>query len=360
MTLASILRPLAATFLMLCWLPSPSAAQPARPDAFYVFGDSLADTGNVWLSTQALGLNPAPPPSESPHLTYYQGRFSNGPVAMEYLWQLLSGHAPGTPGALRPSVSCVVVECATAINFAYGGTGTPEVDLTPGGFPAPGLKGQIEIFARTVPKVSRRALFAVVTGANDYRDDPFNVPMDPTEVVAAIGDGVTRLYQLGARRVIVLTLPDLGKLPYLTAAQARAGSTVAAAHNALLAQRVRQLSSTLPGLDLRLVDTNVVFTILRVAVSAQPAPPGLPFPLWALPALDVLLPPFSLPGSEEPTPMSACLFVSPASCQDVPARFVKRDGTLGTPFPLLFWDIVHPTTHAHQALALYAYAQLAR
>lgn len=360
MTLASILRPIAATLLMLCWLPSTSAAQSAPYDSFYVFGDSLVDTGNVWLTAQAAGINPAPPPSESPHLTYYQGRFSNGPVAVEYLWQLLSGHAPGTPGALRPSVSCAVVACSTAINFGYAGTGTPEVDVTPGGFPAPGLTGQIGLFASTVPSVSPRALFAIVTGANDYRDDPFNVPMDPKDVVAAIGDGVTRLYELGARHVVVLTLPDLGKLPYLTAEQARTGSRLTKAHNNRLVQRVKQLSARLPGLDLRLVDTNVVFTLLRVAVAAQPAPPGLPFPLWALPALDVLLPPFYSPLSGEPTPMSACLFVAPALCQDVPATFVKPDGTLMTPFPLLFWDIVHPTTQAHQALALYTFAQLAR
>jgi phospholipase/lecithinase/hemolysin len=52
--------------------------------------------------------------------------------------------------------------------------------------------------------------------------------------------------------------------------------------------------------------------------------------------------------------MSACLFINPVSCKDVPG------GNFGTPVPFLFWDIVHPTTEAHKALADYLYDELSR
>ncbi len=125
---------------------------------------------------------------------------------------------------------------------------------------------------------------------------------------------------------------------------------------------------------MRLVDVNVVFDGLRTAIGT-PAP-GLPFPLWALPALDVLIPnPVTLPTGEpvlsptgQPTPMSACLFVAPGLCTDVPVAVPLPDGSLmpvrlpdgsfATPFPLLFWDVVHPTTFAHSQLADYLYGQL--
>jgi phospholipase/lecithinase/hemolysin len=55
-------------------------------------------------------------------------------------------------------------------------------------------------------------------------------------------------------------------------------------------------------------------------------------------------------------PTSACLFVQPSTCPDVPG--VLADGTFPRP-ALLFWDVVHPTTDAHQALAAYIYEQLA-
>ena len=51
--------------------------------------------------------------------------------------------------------------------------------------------------------------------------------------------------------------------------------------------------------------------------------------------------------------ISACLFLNPASCVDMPAFLFNRD------FSFLFWDIVHPTTEAHRFLGDYMFDQLA-
>ena len=374
MTLARYLRPLAAALSLVSLLAGPAAAQDVpvdltgKYDSFYVFGDSLADTGNVWLTSKVLIAakkltGPAPPPSESPNLTYFNGRFSNGPVAFEYLWQALSGAAPGTPGALKPYIAAPLLAPTGAVNFAFGGTGTPALDQTPGGLWAPGLRGQVELFALGLKgrKPSSKALYAVVTGANDYRADAYNVPLAPKTVVANISASIERLYALGARDVMLLTLPDLGKLPYLTPEQAASGTATSADHNARLAQAVKKLAEKFPTLNLRLVDVNVVFSSLRDALEQQPPPVPLPFPLWALPAMDVLLPPLPIPVApgDPPLPASTCLFIAPALCTDVPPAVRLPDGTFATPFPLLFWDVVHPTTAAHQALSQYLYGVLA-
>src|SRR5262245_75704 len=99
---------------------SGTPPQPARFTALYAFGDSLADNGNDLIATRAIGLNPAVPPSVSPHMAYYRGRFSNGPVAFEYLWQLISGRAPDTTGSLRPFLESPLLRLTTrAINFSF-------------------------------------------------------------------------------------------------------------------------------------------------------------------------------------------------------------------------------------------------
>jgi phospholipase/lecithinase/hemolysin len=50
--------------------------------------------------------------------------------------------------------------------------------------------------------------------------------------------------------------------------------------------------------------------------------------------------------------MAACLFIGPATCQNVP-QFL-----FNAPFRSIFWDVVHPTTEAHESLSEYMFQQL--
>ena len=63
MNLAKTLTPLLAATMVVSVLAAPVAAQPGTYDQFFTFGDSLADSGNVWLTSKLLGVAPAPPPS---------------------------------------------------------------------------------------------------------------------------------------------------------------------------------------------------------------------------------------------------------------------------------------------------------
>lgn len=339
MTTVRFTRALAAAALTIGGLgaASPATAGPRTPqhDHLYVFGDSLADTGNVFLLSRWIGVDPAPPPSESPHKTYFQGRFSNGPVAFEYLWQLLSGNAPGSAGGLVPVSAGPDLSRAAAVNFAFGGTGTPFIDRTPGGLYAPGLKGQVALFGAALrDKPSKRALYAVVTGANDYRSDQFNQPMAPEVVVGNIVDAVTSLYAVGARDVVVLNMPDLGLLPG-SGGPGSPASLLSAYHNALLKERLDALAARYKGLHIVHIDINAIFLELRAQMDAT------------TPALDVLFPPELFPPGFT---MSVCLFFNPVTCADVP--------TFDMHGAYLFWDIIHPTTDVHRIVGQRVYDAL--
>lgn len=332
-----LIRMSAAVLLMFFALPLTMAADAPKYDSLYVFGDSLADNGNVFITSTALRTDPAPPPSVSPHKTYFSGRFSNGPVGVEYLWQFLSGQAPGSAKGLKPFLAAPILGATGAVDFAFGGTGTPYIDQTPGGLWAPGLKGQIELFRTALRgrKPSKHALYVVSTGANDYRLDAFNQPMSPPDVVRNIAEAVTTLYQLGARDVLVVNLPDLGLIP-ANAGDPASGSALTAVHNALLADAMTSLAARLSNLHLVQIDLVHLYTLFPAGMNLT------------VPALEVLFPAGSLPPPYPPDfHMSACLFIDPATCLDAPTFDVGQQ--------FLFWDIVHPTTAAHRVLGQYLY-----
>ena len=318
--------------VLFCLLPSLAGAQVPQFDSLYVFGDSLADNGNIFLQTRAMRLDPPVPPSVTPHRTYFDGRFSNGYIAFEYLWQRLTGNRLDSAHALKPILANPLLQKTGAANFAFGGTGTAYLDQTPGGFYSPGLKGQIELFRLALRgrQPSSRALYVISTGSNDYRIDPFNVPMDPVEVVGNIEQSIATLYGLGARHVMVVDLPDLGMVP------ANGGDPAATAlsfyHNGLLDAAMGRLQAKYPSLHLIPVRLNPLFQELTAIMEAH------------VPALDAYAP--STPG------LSSCLFLNPAACSDAPAILFKSF------FGFIFWDVAHPTTEAHRYLADYAYEQL--
>ena len=66
---------LAAVVLLSFVLSTMPAAWAGTFTNLYVFGDSLSDAGNVFAATA--GQQPGSP--------YYDGRYSNGPVWVEYL-----------------------------------------------------------------------------------------------------------------------------------------------------------------------------------------------------------------------------------------------------------------------------------
>ena len=169
----------------------------------YVFGDSLSDVNNVFDAT---GIPPSPP--------YFQGRASNGPVWVEYLANNLG---------------------ATSTNLAFGGATTGSNKTSnPGIQSLPGLQQQIKGFTATNTFVDSDALYIVWAGANDYLDTRIT---DPTVPVNNLSTAVSSLADYGAKNIMVVNLPDLGKLPVTSV-----DSQISSGLNALTEAHNRKLS----------------------------------------------------------------------------------------------------------------------
>lgn len=200
-----------------------TAAFGAQANASYtsltVFGDSLSDTGNVFLATG--GAVPVPP--------YYQGRFSDGPVWIDVLAAGL-----GLPMGAVPSL-------LGGGNYAFGGARSGV-----GGFP-PGTLAQIGgLWAPTTPAADPTGLYVLVVGGNNMRDARSAYPTFSAADAAgrqAVADqtavdiisGLGLLASKGARNVLIANLPDLGNTPEAVGLGVVAASSDASARfNALM------------------------------------------------------------------------------------------------------------------------------
>jgi len=151
-----------------------------------VYGDSLSDNGNLFA---AIGYPPAP---------YWHGRFSNGPVTVEYLASAL--YAP-------------------LLDFAYGGATTGVGNYTDhgtqtsfGGLGLPGMQPELAGSLSTITLIASSSLFVVWGGPNDFLTNGFSMATADTAVSDLIGI-VDELKLHGAQHILVPGMPDLGLTP---------------------------------------------------------------------------------------------------------------------------------------------------
>lgn len=288
----TILALAASAFLAV---PGNSTTISDRYSSFWVFGDSLSDTGNIF--SQFAGTFPPPP--------YFDGNFTNGPVWAD---PISATFAPGTTA-----------------NLAFAGArATTDDDIVPD------FEAQREFF-KTIPKVlGDMPLASVWFGANDMFGGIADAAADPANAQAIIGltvletvssvvSGILDLAALGIEHFIVPNLPNLGQTPRLIsegplAQQLGEGATFA--YNSALDGALAGLGA----LDLQIYKVDI-FALFNDATS-NPGKYGLTD--VTTPCLD--LEPFSL------------LFGAqlPEACTDPDKR--------------LFWDVLHPTAVGHAAI----------
>lgn len=148
-----------------------------------VFGDSLSDTGNLFLA-QNQTFPPSPP--------YFQGRFSNGPVIPEWIADRLGVPLP-IPALIGGS------------NYAFAGAQTGPGLLDTG---VPNVGAQIEAYL-SVATPQPGDVFYVFAGLNDFLFEQ----RDPVTVVDNLIGHVSQLAEAGAQQFIVPTFPDVGQVP---------------------------------------------------------------------------------------------------------------------------------------------------
>jgi phospholipase/lecithinase/hemolysin len=289
-------------------LPIKAAAQKPEIEKIYTFGDSLSDVGNVYNALlKATGTGFPPPP-------YFQGRFSNGVVWVEYLAQKLKLN-PTPYTSLPPGIS----SAPDGINYAFGGASSGFDNAVYPQAPPSGLLTQVSVFTTSLTQTKRSAdpngLYIIWAASNDYL---FGQVTNPQLPVNNISTAVTVLASVGAKNIMVVNLPDLGKLPATRVNNQLSSqlTTLTNAHNSNLTNSLRVLRQKLgSSVKITLVDANTLFnTVLK-------------YPRV-----------FGFTNTTD-----ACL-TSVSVCSN-PKQYV-------------FWDGFHPTTGAHKLVKDLAYLTL--
>lgn len=285
-TLASALFALAGA------IHSPDAAAYSQ---LIVFGDSLSDNGNL---KALIGI---------PGASYYQGRFSNGPVAVEVMAKQLG---------------------LSLTDYAYGGAQTGRGNLIGSLLDGTGIQAQVEKFGSGLAAANQvadaSALYVVWGGANDFlTGNAMRSQSTAVKAAAHLQDSIISLYQLGARDFFVPLLPDLGLTPSALHNEDPSGEYSAIAtsgsvrFNSFLTDDLQELQGSLPGVNIQSFDTLSFFrtqVLVRAAASFNVT--------------------------------DACYSGSSA----VPGTMCSN------PDQYVFWDSVHPTAIEHDELGR-AFAQ---
>lgn len=265
------------------------------------FGDSLSDTGNIYNEfRQTFPI----------HTSWFLGRFSNGPVWTEYLSR------------------------RTGLPLNTWATGGAQTDNAYGVIN--GVKSQVDSFvAYTRKNVNRydiaRTLFTVWIGGNDAMNG-----RSAGAVVTDVDAALRSLVDRGARKIVLVGLPDLTRAPAFRPIDGKEGTgrddtdTVYAT--------VRQLNDALPRLASQVSNetgADVVWVDAERRFDSVMADPG------AYGFADVTRPCLNLASQGA----QVYLTTQPVRADCTPERNV-------------FWDMVHPTTRMHELMSRWVLADL--
>ena len=262
-------------------LLTTSAAQAGPFSQMVVFGDSLSDVGNAYDQLGTLAQDPD---------DYYMGRFSNGPVWIEYLSQHLQ-----LPQPIGNNIN------NSGRNYAFGGAWTDG-------------SGFVQLFIRDIDEQvddyldndggpTGDELFVLLGGANDF----FNGETNTQTPVNNLTSDITSLYNAGARSFMVVNLPLLGQTPrYNGGSDEAIFDTRTAQFNTQLDASLNNLQNSLAGTDFFRIDA------AQLISNAIASPSSYGF-------------------------------------TNVTSQALGKTGI--DPDEYLFWDNVHPTTRGHSLLA---------
>jgi phospholipase/lecithinase/hemolysin len=250
----------------------PANAKIKSLSNLFAFGDSLSDSGNSKsVSQSAIGFTFPPAP-------YFDGRFSNGPVALEYLWQIFN---PGNTN-FKNSLSG-----NNGTNYAIGGSSSGlqnYLELNPpvisaglsSAYSQKGNAWQLNSFASKGQTFDpNTSLFSVWFFPNDLfwynNSTPNSLPgtfagasgpliappggySDVVDnAVSNIVGTITKLADdYGARHFLVPNSPLIGNTPEFSANPSLQAllNQLSAGFNSALQANLNQLSSQRPDLDI--------------------------------------------------------------------------------------------------------------
>ena len=262
---------LAAFFATTLLGTMPAKARISSLSNLFSFGDSLSDSGNsksVSQSAKGFTFPPAP---------YDNGRFSNGPVAVEYLWQIFNPGSTAFKNSLSPGNQ--------GTNYAIGGSSSGlqnYLELNPAvilaglstAYSQKGNAWQLNSFASQNQTFDPdTSLFSVWFFPNDlfwynnsspnslpgtYTGDPGAIA-PPAGYSAVVGNAVNNIIGTitklanshGARHFLVPNSPLIGDTPeFAGTSQQSVLNQLSIGFNNLLQTNLDHLTSTRPELDI--------------------------------------------------------------------------------------------------------------
>lgn len=199
-----------------------------------VFGDSLSDDGNLYeYMKHQLPLSPP----------YFKGRFTNGPVWVELLMQTYY------PTSSKEHL----------VDYAFGGAGVLEDEDDDDTMFT--LRREMDSYFLThQDKADANSMFVVWIGANNYLGIPDDPESTASSVIRGIEHGLQRLVKNGAKHILVVNVPDLGRIPLARELDViDRMSYVSKLHNDMLRKSINELQQTFSDVQWLYFDVNLVF-----------------------------------------------------------------------------------------------------
>jgi phospholipase/lecithinase/hemolysin len=228
-------RALIGVFLFL----SAAHAMASSLNKIVVFGDSLSDNGNLY---EYMGHNmPMSPP-------YYKGRFTDGPVWIEHL---AKHYFPEHPEA-------------HLLDYAFGGAAIDNEDADD----MDDEEGDMSSLDRGLDsyllahngKADTSSLYVIWIGSNNYLALPDALDAEVAYVRTGLRRAVDRLVDKGAKHIMLVGLPDLGKTPMAGEFEAEANLTyLSNQHNMILEEDIQKLRETRPEVEWFFLNVNEMF-----------------------------------------------------------------------------------------------------
>lgn len=314
-------------FSLIIFIATDSVAQQKPYDSIVVFGGSLSDTGNAFVTLSDPSrfgydesCNPGTPMNVPPYDALDDFLVPDGPYAIGghhfsngATWVEELARSKGLAGFVRPALRNDGME---ARNYAVGGARAND-------FPCRfNLSDQLEAYFADFSEASADTLFVFELGGNDVRD-ALVIGLgggDPEPVISNaltnIGSAIGELYGLGARQFMLMNVPDIGQIPSVLILDgmfpgvAAAATGLTNAFNFYLLGLQGNLNSY-PDMDVRIFDANALLN----TIIDNPADYGI-----------------------EVTDVPC---VTP---NDPPYKCTNPDS-------YLFWDGLHPTKAVHKIMA---------
>lgn len=273
-----------------------------------VFGDSLSDNGNLYeyMHHQV----PQSPP-------YYEGRFSDGPTWIE---QLAKVYFPvQTERYLQ--------------NYAFGGAGI--LDDAHEDEELFTLKRELSTYLLAHNnRVNPDNLYFVWIGGNNYLGVPENMDETVNTVITGIEQQLGRLAKRGARRVVIMGLPNIGNTPLAKELDAETQlSAFTETHNTRLKEMHQRLMVAYPNVRWLFFDVDHVFSDIYARPSAYQINET------QATCYDALVTP-----SSPQTVINMAASVHPK--KNMSAGIQSCEG-------YMFFDLIHPTQQMHRLIAEY-------